>query len=115
MSFREVIDLCFAAAGVELAGGDDGNVRADTAIFHQLLDTVAIGVLFWEPERPDDPDGMRLTFINRVGCEWLSLDRAQSLGKTMGELFPKAVPERTEAILRVAVSGKPHDFGVINW
>jgi two-component system, cell cycle sensor histidine kinase and response regulator CckA len=85
----------------------------------ELLDVVASGLLVWQPDErgaADDPNSaLRLLYINRVACQWLSLRAEASVGQTMRELFPTASPERAATILEVAAHRQPHDFGATTW
>jgi two-component system cell cycle sensor histidine kinase/response regulator CckA len=104
----------FAAATGLREGEDRRGPLADSALQTELLDAVASAVLVWDLAH-ENPDTLRLAFVNRTACEWLSLSREQSVGKTIEQLFPTADPERKRLVLEVAQQRTAQDLGVSRW
>ena len=80
-----------------------------------LLERSPIGVLIWDCAGVTDPMGLRLVTANSAAVRLLGLDQTRGVGRTLGELFPDALPDEAARILALGGTDRVEHFGDITY
>jgi two-component system cell cycle sensor histidine kinase/response regulator CckA len=91
-----------------------GPAPLDLGVLAEVLAMVPAGVLVCEPDEHFAATSLRLRYANPAATKLAGVDLAARLGDTFFEIFPDALPERTELYAEVARTRISRDLGVVD-
>src|SRR4051812_4950919 len=91
-----------------------GPAPLDLGVLAEVLAMVPAGVLVCEPDEHFAATSLRLRYANPAATKLAGVDLAARLGGAVFEIFPDALPERTELYAEVARTRISRDLGVVD-
>ena len=82
--------------------------------YEALVDRLPIGILTWDANGVEDPRQLRLHSANAPALNRLRMG-PEAIGRTMGELFPEAEPDRLARLLAMRGTDRMEYFGELTY
>lgn len=77
----------------------------------EFVQNLSLGMLVWTLDSSMDPPELRLTTVNRVASEIVSVDFSTRIGKTMAEVFPQSDPAKFQKYIEVVQTQVAREVG----